>query len=186
MTYKVSDKDLWGHQQSCVYPCMGLKAQHKTWHTMSPRCCWRKIKETFQDKIFLIFQFSSDLSSISMQTLPTLFSLFQERAIARKKFRAQEALPGLSRVRRILSFLEISWIWKECIKRYSEAGREAVTTFGTEGSLCFDLCGLYSLENQARSLLPAGPQGEAIFSLTNGEIALPVLQIKARTASKNG
>lgn len=89
------------------------------------------------------------------------------RAVARMEIRAHKALPGFNRLRRVLPSPNSSWIWKDFIKRFSEAGGGAVTPFGTEESLHFDVCGALLLREQAACWAP----GRGNSHPTNGEIA---------------
>lgn len=129
---------------------------------------WKNIKEAFQNKIFLTFQFSSDLSSISMQTLPTFSSLCQDPRDkdlqghgGKNVIQNSRSTSTFSRVRRNFSFpgnfLDLEGIYQEVLW----GRRRGCNTIW----IILIFVELYSLENQVESLLPAGSQGRAIFSL---------------------
>lgn len=132
---------------------------------------WKNIKEAFQNKISLTFQFSSDPSSISMQTLATSSSLCQDprdrdlqghdgkneiqssRSTSWLQQRRNFSFPG--------NFMDLEGIYQEVLW----GRRRAITPFGAENVCILIFVELDSLENQVESLLPAESQGGAVFSL---------------------
>lgn len=109
MTYRFPDNELWWHQQSHICICMG-PAQGLAQSEPSMLLNGRTLKRHFKIKSFLL---SSSVTFLAFpcRHFPPPHHCAKipgtetcRTMVARMKFRAQEALPGFSRVRRNVSF----------------------------------------------------------------------------------